>query len=58
LVSAGIYGWPFRDAVTAAIETLGSTPTQVQEARIVAFDARAFDELERQLGTGQAATQG
>jgi O-acetyl-ADP-ribose deacetylase (regulator of RNase III) len=52
LVSAGIYGWPFRDAVAAAIETLGSTKTQVEEARIVAFGARAFDEIERQLASG------
>ena len=39
LVSAGIYGWPKDDAVAAAVETLSSTPTQVEEARIVAFDA-------------------
>ena len=37
LVSAGIYGWPLEDAVDAAVETLRGTPTQVEEARIVAF---------------------
>jgi O-acetyl-ADP-ribose deacetylase (regulator of RNase III) len=38
LVSAGIYGWPKEDAVAAAVETLTGTPTEVDEARIVAFD--------------------
>ena len=39
LVSAGIYGWPFDDAVDAAVSTLRSTPTRVEEARMVAFGA-------------------
>ena len=37
LVSAGIYGWPREDAVDAAIDTLRSTDTSVEEARMVAF---------------------
>jgi O-acetyl-ADP-ribose deacetylase (regulator of RNase III) len=49
LISAGIYGWPFEDAVAAAIETLSSTPTDVEEARMVAFGERALAELQRQL---------
>ena len=43
LVSAGIYGWPKDDAVAAAVETLRSTPTRVEEARLVAFDAATYD---------------
>jgi O-acetyl-ADP-ribose deacetylase (regulator of RNase III) len=43
LVSAGIYGWPKDDAVAAAVETLTSTATQVEEAHIVAFDAASYD---------------
>lgn len=43
LVSAGIYGWPKQDAVAAAVETLGSTSTSVEEARMVAFDRAAYD---------------
>lgn len=39
LVSAGIYGWPREDAVDAAIETLRATPTEVEEARLVAFSS-------------------
>jgi len=50
LVSAGIYGWPREDAIAAAIETLRSTATQVEEARIVAFGRRAYDEIQAQLG--------
>ncbi len=49
LVSAGAYGWPREDAIIAAIETLTSTPTQVVEARIVAFGQAAYDEVARQM---------
>ena len=45
LVSAGIYGWPKDDAVAAAVETLSSMATQVQEARIVAFDAATYGRV-------------
>lgn len=48
LVSAGVYGWPLYDAVAAALETLQATPTQVEEARMVAFGADALAELEKQ----------
>ena len=43
LVSAGVYRWPKEDAVAAAVETLSTTPTRVEEARIVAFDRAAYD---------------
>jgi O-acetyl-ADP-ribose deacetylase (regulator of RNase III) len=49
LVSAGIYGWPFEDAVDAAIGTLSTTPTQVEEARMVAFGDRALAALQARL---------
>lgn len=49
LVSAGIYGWPLDDAVDAAVTTLQDTPSQVAEARIVAFDQAMFDRVERRL---------
>ncbi|WP_435747475.1 O-acetyl-ADP-ribose deacetylase [Nocardioides sp. SYSU DS0663] len=45
LVSAGIYGWPLEDAVDAALETLGGTPTEVAEARMVAFGSSTYDAL-------------
>ncbi len=49
LVSAGIYGWPLEDAVDAALETLRSTPTSVEEARMVAFSSRVFDQVSARL---------
>lgn len=42
LVSAGIYGWPFEDAVRAAADTLTMTPTSVEIARIVTFGASTY----------------
>jgi O-acetyl-ADP-ribose deacetylase (regulator of RNase III) len=47
LVSAGVYGWPKDDAIDAALETLWATPTEVEMARLVAFD-EATETLMRQ----------
>lgn len=41
LISAGVYGWPFDDAVRCAVDTLRTTPTRVREARLVGFGAEA-----------------
>lgn len=51
LVSAGIYGWPLADAADAAVTTLRGTPTQVREARLVAFDETAYAALAQSLST-------
>ncbi|MCI1675335.1 MAG: O-acetyl-ADP-ribose deacetylase [Ancrocorticia sp.] len=45
LISAGVYGWPRMDDIAAAIDTIRETPTRVREARIVAFDERAYLEV-------------
>ena len=45
LVSAGVYGWPKDDAIAAAVATLISTPTQVEEARIIAFDHTTYGAI-------------
>jgi O-acetyl-ADP-ribose deacetylase (regulator of RNase III) len=45
LVSAGIYGWPKDDAIAAAIDTLGSTDTTVEESRLVAYDDATYDRI-------------
>ncbi len=45
LVSAGIYGWPREDAIDAALETIRATPTEVEEARMMAFGRSAYDEI-------------
>lgn len=49
LVSAGVYGWPHDDAVRAAVDTLRTTPTEVTEARIVAFGRSAYDGVRAAL---------
>jgi O-acetyl-ADP-ribose deacetylase len=54
LVSAGIYGWPKPDAIAAAVDTLRSTPTQVTEARLVAFDPGTYDALVAAVGSSGA----
>ena len=50
LVSAGVYGWPREDAIRAAVDTLRSTPTQVEEARIVAFGRDTYEAVRAALG--------
>ena len=45
LISAGAYGWPRDDAVRAAVDTLRETPTEVEEARLVAFGRTVHDEI-------------
>ncbi|MGO4255514.1 O-acetyl-ADP-ribose deacetylase [Marmoricola sp. RAF53] len=45
LISAGVYGWPLDDAVAAAVETLRATPTEVEEARMVAFGDTAYAKI-------------
>ena len=49
LVSAGIYGWPLDDAVAAAVDTLRDTPTDVEEARLVAFGGATYDLIKGAL---------
>lgn len=51
LVSAGVYGWPKQDAVDAAVETLRASPTEVEEARLVAFDAATCALMRQRLST-------
>jgi O-acetyl-ADP-ribose deacetylase len=45
LISAGIYSWPKADAIAAAIDTLRSTASGVEEARMVAFDRDTYETL-------------
>ncbi|GGF41884.1 macro domain-containing protein [Marmoricola endophyticus] len=49
LVSAGVYAWPFDDAVAAAVDTLRRTPTEVESAVLVGYDARAHAALRAAL---------
>ena len=49
LVSAGVYGWPKDDAVAAAVETLRAAETEVEEARMVAFDGSTYELIRAAL---------
>ncbi|HEX6151504.1 O-acetyl-ADP-ribose deacetylase [Nocardioides sp.] len=49
LISAGIYGWPKDDAIAAAVDTLRGTPSDVEEARLVAFDAATYEQVRTAL---------
>lgn len=49
LISAGVYGWPKRDAIAAAVDVVSSTPTNVAEIILVAFDQRRFEEIDAEL---------
>jgi O-acetyl-ADP-ribose deacetylase (regulator of RNase III) len=55
LVSAGVYGWPKDDAIAAAVEVFRSAETQVEEARLVAFDRATYDQIRRQLEAEQGS---
>ncbi|SEG85835.1 O-acetyl-ADP-ribose deacetylase (regulator of RNase III), contains Macro domain [Thermomonospora echinospora] len=48
-VSAGIYGWPIRDAARIAVGTVLNTPSQVVEARFVLFNEDAYAAFEQAL---------
>lgn len=45
LVSAGIYGWPFEDAVRAAADTLTTASTSVEVARLVTFGRSTYQRV-------------
>jgi O-acetyl-ADP-ribose deacetylase (regulator of RNase III) len=50
-VSAGVYGWPIDSAARIAVDTVRSTPTQVEQVRFVLFNEVAYDAFERALRT-------
>ncbi|ANJ26434.1 O-acetyl-ADP-ribose deacetylase [Agromyces aureus] len=54
LISAGVYAWPFDDAVAAAVDTIASSTTRVAEVRIVAFSPDAYDAVQRALAARRA----
>ena len=49
-ISTGIYGYPSEEAARIAVDTIRSTPTDVERVRLVAFDAathRLYEDLLR-----------
>ena len=51
-VSAGIYGWPMHDAARIAVQTVRSTPSNVEHARFVLFSDDAYRAFEAALQQG------
>jgi len=49
-VSAGIYGWPAESAAQIALETLRSTPTQVEKALFCLIEPRLRRAFARAYG--------
>lgn len=45
LISAGVYGWPRADAISAAVETIAETPSRVEEIRLVAFSEDVLRQM-------------
>lgn len=50
LLSAGIFGWPLEDAIQQAVMTLSTTPTEVEEIRIVVLDPEIAKMVEAAIG--------
>jgi O-acetyl-ADP-ribose deacetylase (regulator of RNase III) len=50
LVSAGVYGWPKDDAIAAALDVFAAADTEVEEARLVAFDHTTYELILNQMG--------
>ena len=42
-ISTGVYGYPVEAAAATAVSTVRSTPTNVAEVRLVAFNQKTFD---------------
>ncbi|MGH3648759.1 MAG: O-acetyl-ADP-ribose deacetylase [Micromonosporaceae bacterium] len=47
LVSAGLYGWPFDDAVRIALTTLAETASEVTAASLVLYGQSAYDQAKQ-----------
>jgi O-acetyl-ADP-ribose deacetylase (regulator of RNase III) len=50
LISAGVYGWPFDNAVATALATIKDTRTTVTEVRMVLYGSRAYADALRIAG--------
>lgn len=49
LISTGVFGWPRQDAIAAAVATIASADTHVDQVRLVAFDAAMHEQVRAQL---------
>lgn len=49
LVSAGIYGWPLRDAIAIAVDSVATSASQVAEVTLVAFNVDTYGRISAEL---------
>lgn len=49
LISAGVFGWPLDDAIKIAVETLGVTPTKVEQINLVALNEDNYSRIQDHL---------
>lgn len=49
LISTGVFGWPTRDAIAAAVATIAAAHTGVDEVRLVAFDPAVYELVRAEL---------
>ena len=54
-ISTGVFGYPVEAAAAIAVEALRSTPTQVNEVRLVAFNQETVDAYQSILDLGTTA---
>ena len=54
-ISTGVFGYPMDAAATIAVETLRTTPTQVNEVRLVAFNQETVDAYQSILDLDTSA---
>ena len=54
-ISTGVFGYPIDAAATIAVETLRTTPTQVTEVRLVAFNQETVDAYQSILDLSTSA---
>jgi O-acetyl-ADP-ribose deacetylase len=54
LLSSGIFGWPFHDAVRTAVDALALARTDVREAYLVAHGGRALEAVQLALQVSPA----
>ncbi|MGH3716442.1 MAG: O-acetyl-ADP-ribose deacetylase [Micromonosporaceae bacterium] len=47
LISAGVYGWPFSDAVRVALTTLSETDSEVTAASLVLYGESAYAQAKQ-----------
>lgn len=57
-IATGVYGFPPEDAARIAVDTIRSTPTNVRQILLVAFDEQARDLLTAVLHDGSGSHGG